>query len=686
MVCVASAEDACFSVEVPSKGFTYNGIVPKDSVVCVALPLVERDTLNGLGNSRSVLIESSRPVSAYFIQNDTIVDTVAFVQSACAASTSIPLRGYGTKMTVFHPTARSVTSNLLNKTGRCSVVSQEDSNLIAFNTIGALYNNISGMIAAGGYQDTILLNRGDQLTYWIILDSYGSSYESLNSKGILGMHNGHFTPHVYDDSLQFVKYAATRDQGYEYQYADKYAGSSYHLPPINGFLGVSYTIMSLAAGNEISINGSVWRTLGAGEVMDTTLFNATPAYISGLGKLVVAAHPIYHQAPLVDYRPRFVYTGVCDSLGITRSVFTTFDLPNDTACHYSLALCAPDTALGNIFINGAQVQQGNFTSFSQSAWSYANIELAKGVHVLESSVPIQAILHTWYSRTPDSAVSTVLHNRPEFAINLPQVSSELAQNDIYPTVSTSSVDNAILFSQWNDTLCVGEMITVNFPAEPTTFWSVDFGDGSYRTMSSAAAQIEHSYRQGGSYWVKLVDLECSFNKDSLLIWVHELEETSLRLEAIPYCSGMSIEILNDQNNIIGCYIEGELVDCSVNHQIPWGAVGDSVLIKLIVSNGNCMDTVDRLIHVPDILLNEPPSNVITPNGDGVNDEYCVGMIPDFADRCFELIIRNRWGHVVFRTANSLECWSPQTSTDGVYFIEARIGEKQIMSGTISVMR
>ncbi len=79
-------------------------------------------------------------------------------------------------------------------------------------------------------------------------------------------------------------------------------------------------------------------------------------------------------------------------------------------------------------------------------------------------------------------------------------------------------------------------------------------------------------------------------------------------------------------------------------------------------------------------------NVITSNGDGINEIFT----PIFSKGISSMhtILFNRWGNVVFDTDDLNINWSPQNSSDGVYFWLVRftnvLGTEQEMSGTVTV--
>jgi gliding motility-associated-like protein len=63
-------------------------------------------------------------------------------------------------------------------------------------------------------------------------------------------------------------------------------------------------------------------------------------------------------------------------------------------------------------------------------------------------------------------------------------------------------------------------------------------------------------------------------------------------------------------------------------------------------------------------------NIITPNGDGINDlfEITTGGITDY-----NLIIQNRWGEVAYTTTDPFKHWDGKSNgtivSEGVYFYQ-----------------
>jgi gliding motility-associated-like protein len=80
-------------------------------------------------------------------------------------------------------------------------------------------------------------------------------------------------------------------------------------------------------------------------------------------------------------------------------------------------------------------------------------------------------------------------------------------------------------------------------------------------------------------------------------------------------------------------------------------------------------------------------NVITPNGDGMNDFFDVGYS---GDELFYLQIYDRWGTKYFESRNRTQLWdgkdlNGKDVADGVYFYTVEVGSKQY-SGSLSLLR
>jgi len=120
-------------------------------------------------------------------------------------------------------------------------------------------------------------------------------------------------------------------------------------------------------------------------------------------------------------------------------------------------------------------------------------------------------------------------------------------------------------------------------------------------------------------------------------------------------------------------------------------ISQTGVYNIEVSNGVChwSDSADITILPPDAALFVP--NVVTPNGDGINDEFCFyAPRPDE----FNIVVYNRWGETLYESENSDDCWDLRYKgtriSEGTYFWLARFKSEcsdsvEEMQGTLTVI-
>ncbi|MFN4910323.1 MAG: gliding motility-associated C-terminal domain-containing protein [Flavobacteriales bacterium] len=105
--------------------------------------------------------------------------------------------------------------------------------------------------------------------------------------------------------------------------------------------------------------------------------------------------------------------------------------------------------------------------------------------------------------------------------------------------------------------------------------------------------------------------------------------------------------------------------------------------ETVTQNINLIDCLDTLS--PDVSFEFP--NVITPNGDGINDLFEIQKLPEKT----EVIILNRWGNVVFKSDNYQNNWDGKDSSgkelvDGVYTYKFKTQDAKIGHGFVHLVR
>jgi gliding motility-associated-like protein len=102
-----------------------------------------------------------------------------------------------------------------------------------------------------------------------------------------------------------------------------------------------------------------------------------------------------------------------------------------------------------------------------------------------------------------------------------------------------------------------------------------------------------------------------------------------------------------------------------------------------VKTGSCEASTKVIITVLDLII---PS-VITPNGDGKNDYFMIGEMPD----PIELIIFNKWGNREYNSSNYLNDWDGRNSKGtelpaDTYFYLLKFKNGKIKKGSVLLIR
>ncbi len=109
---------------------------------------------------------------------------------------------------------------------------------------------------------------------------------------------------------------------------------------------------------------------------------------------------------------------------------------------------------------------------------------------------------------------------------------------------------------------------------------------------------------------------------------------------------------------------------------------------IALNAGGCESKIDVKTKNCDVLI----PNIITPNGDGVNDYFRIvlkGSNEDFymSFPNSTLLIYNRWGKKIYESNNYQNDWNGNGAADGVYYwtLELADGEETQMQGTVTIM-
>ncbi|MBO7491332.1 MAG: gliding motility-associated C-terminal domain-containing protein [Bacteroidales bacterium] len=204
----------------------------------------------------------------------------------------------------------------------------------------------------------------------------------------------------------------------------------------------------------------------------------------------------------------------------------------------------------------------------------------------------------------------------------------------------------------------------------TSVWTVwnERGEIAY---SSLEASPTWDFNDNGTYTVQLLVFSQDGCVDSLIRWdyIHvypqpELDfasnpEISMMNEnggAVQFTSYLSENVIgNPSNHLTWDFGDGETEEEDYNPSHVYATWGDYIVTLTLSTDEGCSDQVSHTVVLEDDLIFP---NVITPNGDGINDVWAIGNLntlinPEDPDeyRTNKLFIYNRWGKLVFKAEN-----------------------------------
>lgn len=224
-----------------------------------------------------------------------------------------------------------------------------------------------------------------------------------------------------------------------------------------------------------------------------------------------------------------------------------------------------------------------------------------------------------------------------------------------------------------DTMQGCEPVTVHFqngslPKNASFSWN--FGDGNMSTNPSPT----HVYNGEGSYSVSLTattgeGCEETYQVDNI-IKVYAQPKADFDLyPLLVNIQNPTVTFTNTSTNGLNPYWtfgDGQN-STEMNPVHAYEAVGVYDVWLVYETEHGCIDSIMKNINVIDDSIMIP--NVITPNGDGMNDYFVVYNIEAFLSN--EFIVYNRWGKKVYEKFNYRNDWNGGGLPDGTYYVIIR---------------
>lgn len=227
----------------------------------------------------------------------------------------------------------------------------------------------------------------------------------------------------------------------------------------------------------------------------------------------------------------------------------------------------------------------------------------------------------------------------------------------------------------DDIICEGDSVTLNAaPGEYTYYWN------------NAAGGPNYTVTQGGNVTLK-VSNACGDDTDDLMVTLKPLPAVDLGQDVLLF-PGESVTLdagqfesylWNNNPSLSGQYYEIKYEDVSGT---------DSVTVQ--VFDGFCKNSDGITIEAFSVQI----PNVVTPNGDGKNDDF-TPMSEGFTGiNSHTISVFNRWGEKVWESNDFISGWDVKQNgkyvAEGTYFwvLEVTYGTediKKVYKGTVTVL-
>ena len=234
-----------------------------------------------------------------------------------------------------------------------------------------------------------------------------------------------------------------------------------------------------------------------------------------------------------------------------------------------------------------------------------------------------------------------------------------------------------------------EPLTVNFQdlSQPNIVkWDWDFGDGGTATTINPS----HTY-DAGKFTIKLAVESSNGCKGEYEIanLIESYPQPNAWFEPQPLVTTIdnaTINFINQSTNGSSWYWDfgDNATATSENPNHLYQNEGVFSVWLVTTSDKGCIDSVMREVRVIVDEIEIP--NIITPNGDGVNDKFVIKNIERVESST--LRIYNRWGTKIYEARPYQNNWDGEGSPDGVYFYELEYStyfREDKANGTVTII-
>ena len=301
---------------------------------------------------------------------------------------------------------------------------------------------------------------------------------------------------------------------------------------------------------------------------------------------------------------------------------------------------------------------------------FAEITTAKDIYCNNDSIVFSSnisyaslpISYLWSTSPSDtlSSFTSILNESDSIYLTVIDQNNCQAKDSIFVAV----VPQQNISSTIDTCICFGESINLSASGAPTYVWST----------TDTTQNITVSPETITTYYVFFDDGVCDITIDSTIVCVNPnpslvaSEDTSMAFN-----SSVMLEAIGDgtfywtPENSLSCNT------CATPIASP---LANTLYIVTASNEFGCIskDSVQVELYYYQIII----PNIITPNGDGLNDKFQIVGLPQNAS----IAILNRWGDELYTSKSYQNNWN--TSTDGVYYYVLNMPDGKNYNGSFQV--
>jgi gliding motility-associated-like protein len=339
-----------------------------------------------------------------------------------------------------------------------------------------------------------------------------------------------------------------------------------------------------------------------------------------------------------------------------------------------------DTLYKNVVVNEVPVVDFSFSESCQGA----------STSLFDQSTLMQDTAFRYYwdfdnDGVPDDSNMNTTHTFATAGVNLVghalvttkgcyAIAVKSVQVNFQPNADFSFANNCV----GDSTLFINNTIILN---DTVINYLWDYGDGTDAIIKD---NHKHYFTLDGTYAVRLITLSNKGCRDTVTksVTIHPKPVLNLLFSGdTTFYQGQSVTVTASPGPYDSIFWSNGVTTADATFNT------DGTYSVRVVDANNC--SAEDSTHISVIVVTEFKTNeVLTPNGDGINDLWKVYDLPFYGP--VEVSIYNRWGDEIYSSTNYQNTWDAtyngEKLPEGTYYYILKTNAGDVMKGSINIIR